>query len=104
MARKEKKLTSAEYWEWRCNIEEIKFCKLNEKRVHLEKELMNRELENKKLRLALFKETVKAARKSVETSEAEYEKFKQSLEKKLGMSLSDCVIDPHTFEVNKLEN
>lgn len=97
------KMTPAQYWEWKCSIEEMKLAKMNEKRVFLEKELMNRELENKKLRLALFKDTVKSARNSVTTKEEDFEKTKQRIEEELGMELKDCTIDPYTYEIRKIE-
>lgn len=97
-----KRLSPAQYWEWRCTTEELKFAKLNEKRIHLEREIMNKEIENRKLRLALFKESVRAARRSVELAEAEYEKFTQSLEEELDMTFKDCVIDEYTYEIKSL--
>lgn len=99
-----KRLTSAQYWEWRCSIEEMKSAKLNEKRIHLEKEIMNKEIENKKLRLALFKETLGAARNSVANAELEYGKFKERLELELDVDLNNCIIDEVTYELKKLES
>jgi len=92
------------YWEWRCTIEELKAAKLNEKRVHLEKELKQKEIEINKLRLALFRESVSSARKGVTSAETEYEKMKQRIEDKIGMSLNNCVIDDISYEVKKLED
>ena len=109
MARKKKSnepkaLTAAQYWEWRCTSEELKSAKLNEKRVHLEQEIRNKEIEARRLQLALFKETVKASRRAVEIAEAEYEKFRQRLEEELDIDLKDCVIDENTFEVKSVNN
>lgn len=97
------KLKPDVYWEWRCTIEELKTSKLNEKRVHLEKELKQKEIEINKLRLALFRETVASARKGVVAAEQEYEKMKQRIEDEIGMSLNGCVIDDISYEVKKLE-
>lgn len=102
MKDKTPKLSAADYWEWRCTIEERKVAKVNEKRVHLEREIMHKEIENRKLKLALFKETVRAAQLSVEDSDAEYEKIKQRLEKKLGISLDNKAIDPYSFEIKEI--
>ncbi len=76
------------YWEWRCTIEELTSARLNEKRLHLEKELKQKEIEINKLRLALFRETVTSARNHTSKAEAEYEKMKQRIESELGMSLN----------------
>lgn len=91
------------YWEWRCTIEELKNAKINEKRVHLEKELKQKEIEINKLRLAVFRETVASARRSAIEAEKEYEKMKQRIEDEIGMSLNGCVIDDISYEVKKLE-
>lgn len=107
MARKKadepKKLSPGSYWEYRCTIEELKSAKLNQKRVHLEQEIMNKEIENRKLKLALFKETVKASHRSTDNAEKELEKIKQRLEEELGRSLENCAIDPYTYEVKSID-
>ena len=46
-----KKMTEGMYWEYRCTAEELKSSKLNEKRTHLERELMNKTIEIHKLKL-----------------------------------------------------
>ncbi len=97
-----KKLTPAQYWEWKCYLEEMNKAKVNDKRVNLEQEIMNKEIENRKLKLALFKETVRSARRSVISSQEEFEKVKQRIEEELGMKLEDCTIDPYTLEVKKI--
>ena len=108
MAKKAKKDSNPKiapdmYWEWRCTIEELKSAKLNEKRVHLEKELKQKELEINKLRLSLFRETVASARRSTTNAQTEYEKMKQRIEDEIGMSLNGCVIDDISYEVKKFE-
>ena len=109
MARKKQeiietpKMTEAQYWELRCTQEELKFSKLNEKKVHLEREIMNKEIENRKLRLALFKETLKSSRAFVEQCEKEHENTLERLSKDIGVDLKNCSIDPYTFEVKSLE-
>lgn len=97
------KLSPGLYWEWRCTMEELKFAKLNEKKVHLDRELMNKELENRKLKLALYKDIVKSARGSVENAELEYGNIKKRMEEEIGMSFENCVIDEYTYEVKKLD-
>lgn len=100
---KEKKLKAESYWEYRCTIEELKSSRLNQKRIHLEQEIMNKEIENRKLKLSLFRETVRAAQRSVESAEEELEKIKQRLEEELEMSLENCAIDPYTYEVRSID-
>ena len=92
------------YWEYRTTLEELKGAKLNQKRVHLEKELMNKEIENKKLKLALFKETVGAAHRSVSLREQDLEQIKQRIEEELGTTLDNCAIDPYTYEVRPIDD
>lgn len=104
MTTKLKKIPENLYWEWRCTLEELKVAKLNEKRLHLEQEIMNKEIENRKLKLALFKETVRAARASVVSRQEDQEKIKQRIEEKLKMKLEDHVIDPYTYEVKPINN
>lgn len=96
------KLNADMYWEWRTTVEELKSAKLNERRIHLERELLNKEIENKKMRLALFKETVTSAQSEVLKATKEYEKMKQRIEEKVGFSINNCVIDDITLEVKKL--
>jgi len=64
---------------------------------------MNKEIENRKLKLSLFRETIVSAQKSVENCEKELEKIKQRLEEELGMRLENCAIDPYTYEVNDID-
>ncbi len=100
---KPKKISPGSYWEYRCTIEELKSARLNQKRIHLEKEIMNKEIENRKLKLALFRETVRVALNTVENCEKELEKIKQRLEEELGISLENCAIDPYTYEVRDID-
>lgn len=103
MTEETKKLTPAQYWEWRFKAEQIKLSHLNEKRVNLEQEIMNKDIETKKLKLALFRETVKASRRSTENNKKEFEETKQRIEKELGISLENCAIDPYTLEVKQVD-
>lgn len=97
-----KKLTEGEYWQWRCSIEEVKLSKVNEKRVLLQQELMQQEIEIKKLKLALFKDVINASKRSKEHVKKEYDDFVQQLEKKLNIDMRNCTIDELTFEVRSL--
>lgn len=106
MAKKKKapkKLTEGQYWEWRCTTEELKSAKLNEKRVHLEHDRKNKEIEILKLKLVIFKDSLKAARQMVEGAETEYKNFTRKLEEDLGFEFKDVVIDEYTYELKSLE-
>ena len=76
---------------------------MNEKRALLERDLMTREIENKKLKLALFKKTLSSASDAVKAAEKEYGEMKERIEKEIGMSLNNCVISDMTYEVKKLD-
>ena len=100
---KSNKLSAGMYWEWRCTIEELKSEKLNEKRVHLERELMTKDIENRKLRLTLFKNVVSNSRAEVAKATKEYEDMKRRIEEQVGHSLDNCVIDDITYEVRNYD-
>ena len=70
----------------------------------MERELINKELEIKKLRLALHKNVQQSAHSAVDSAKKEYDRFNIQLDAELGESLDNCVIDEYTFEVKKLEN
>lgn len=97
------RISPALYWEWRCTIEEVKVSKLNERRVQLERDLMSREIENKKLKLLKYQDQLSSAHRSATVAEAEYEAMRERIEIELGISLNNHAIDPHTFEVKSLE-
>lgn len=97
-----KKIPSELYWEWRCTIEELKTAKLNEKCIQLEKELKKKEIELYNLNLSRLQEYSILARNKVISAELEYENMKKKIEKKIGMSLNDCIIDATNFEVKKV--
>lgn len=94
-----KKMTPAQYWEWRCTIEELKSSELNFKRVMLERQIKELEIELRKKELILFKEVVINASSDKEKIKKDYESFKTKLEEQLGCSLSNCVIDDITYEI-----
>lgn len=97
------RLTPEQYWEWRTTTCELQ---LAEKELHLatsQSALLAKELETAQLRLSLHRHTavVKASGKK-EEMEAEYQRFRAELEKKIGTSLSNKVID-ETFAVKELD-
>lgn len=103
MSEETKKLNAAQYWEWRCTMEEVKSAQLNEKRVLQDRELMNKDIEIRKLRLALHKTVQQSAHSAVDAAKKEYDRLKKQIEEELNISLDNCVIDEYTYEVKKLE-
>lgn len=99
----EKKLTAAQYWEWRTTIEELKSAKLSDEVTKLKRDAMEREIENKKLRLALFKDVLRASAHQSKKAKDEYDRYKKVLEGELEMALDGCVISDVDFSVQKLD-
>jgi len=97
-----KKLTKAQYWEWRCTIEEMKTAELNKGREILSIKLMEKDLELQQLKLMNQKRNLGKVTNAVVDAKKEYERFKEMLEEKLKISLKDKSIDPVTFEIHDL--
>lgn len=91
------------YWEWRCTIEEQKVAKLDYRRVHLEKQLMIKDLEIQKLRMATFKSVETRVQVAMEESDKEYKRMKARIEEELGIDFSECAVDEYTYEVKSLK-
>lgn len=103
LEKDKKRLTSAQYWEWRCSIEELKSSDLNFKRVMLERELKELNIELRKKELILFKEVIINASNEKEKIKKDYEVYKQNLEKEIGCSLSNKIIDDITYEIKDVD-
>ena len=87
------------YWEWRCTIEEQKVAKLDYRRVSLEKQLMLKDLEIQKLRLATFKSVESRVKNNLEEADEEYKRMKDRIEKELNIDFSECVVDEYTYDI-----
>ena len=96
-------LTPGQYWEWRTTIEEMQHSSLKLKHSRLTHSLMERDIEIQKLKAIIYKNRIKEFEAQYDLSKKEYERFKESLEKDLGVSLSNKVIDDITFEVKELD-
>jgi hypothetical protein len=96
-------LTAAEYWEWRTTIADLEIAKEKLLKTSLEYKLLQRDAEILHVRQQLFLsknvETAKGVHKNAQT---EYERFKAYLEKELGQTLSNKLIDEITYEVRDL--
>lgn len=98
-----KKLTGAQYWEWRTIIAEMEIEQEKARGAELQDKVLQREAEIASAKVNLFRLSGKEAiRKKVEEAKLEYEKFKKSLEEIHGVSLNNKVIDDVTFEIRDL--
>lgn len=96
----EKKLTAAQYWEWRTTISEMEIARQKALLADANLKLLHKEAEMLAVRSQLFVRTShNDARLAYEAAQAEYQRFKKVLEDSLGMSLSNKIIDEVTFEV-----
>ena len=75
---------------------------LNEKRVNLQRDLMAREIENKKLKLTLYKENLQQANTARDETDLQYQAVLDELENALGFEFKDCLVDETTLEVKKI--
>lgn len=96
------RLSPGQYWEWRCTIEEMQHAKTRLEQKRLMQALMEKELEVQKLKSMIFKEQIKLEEEKHKSSMAEYDRFKAKLEKDIGRSLSNTVIDDITYEIKDL--
>lgn len=99
----EKKLTKAEYWEWRTSITEWKCAEVALENSKLKSALMEKDAEIARLKIGLFSHTLEPLKDKVNMLKEEYLSYKKKLEDRLGMSLNGCVIDEVTYEIRVLE-
>jgi hypothetical protein len=96
-------LTPVEYWEWRTTIAELNTEKQNYYKTEMEFKLLQKDAEIHAVRMQLFQRTrMDAVKDALRNAQAEYERFTGVLEKSLGQSLKNKVIDDVTFEVKEL--
>jgi hypothetical protein len=96
-------LSPAEYWEWRTTIQELETHKQKLLNTELQLKLLQKESEIHAVRQQLFQRTrMDAAKNALQQAHSEYERFKGVLEKSLGQSLSNKVIDDITFEIRNV--
>lgn len=96
-------LTPEDYWKWRVTIEEWKLAQSEREKSELRLKLMAKETEVMTLQTQIYSRThFEAAKLKVDSAKEEYDKFKKILEEKLGISLSDKMIDEFTYEVKEV--
>lgn len=99
----EVKLSSAQYWEWRCTIEELANAKHLLTVACQRQRLLELEAEVAKLKVAANRQSVRDASANKDNIEKDYHSFREKLEKDLGVELKDCVIDEYDYTVKKLK-
>ena len=103
MAQLKTSLSPGEYWEWRTTIQELETQKQKFLNAELQFKLMQKESEIHAIKQQLFQRTrMDAAKTALQEAHSEYERFKGVLEKSLGQSLNNKVIDDITFEVREV--
>ena len=95
-------ISEALLWEWKYNLNKLKLSDINRERVRLKRESMTKDKEILELKLKLFKSNIESADRLKLESKNEYEVVKEKLEKFIGFSVEECVIDDETLEVKKL--
>ena len=96
-------LERGDYWLWRHLISEMQLAESKAKIKEQSYAMADKDIEISKLKLAMYKETVKQAGLIAQDAKKAYEEYKLELEQKLGFSFNECVIDDVTFEIKKLE-
>lgn len=97
------KLEHKEYADWVVAVNEMLSANLKREICGLEYKLTQKEIENLTLKMQLYvKNKLEPSKENADAAKVEYEKFKASLEKKLGMSLENAAIDNVTLEVKDL--
>lgn len=93
-------LSPAQYWEWRTTISEREVAQEKLRTASLELNLLQKEAEVLAVRTQLFVRTrLELAKAEAGSAHAEYARFKGELEKDLGQSLNNKLIDDTTYEI-----
>ena len=95
------KIQEIDYLRLALKMEELQHEMSKSKIKEQQSSLLEKDLENLKLRIALHKQIVIDSRQSVNDLKKSYEEFREELSKKLGYELKDLIIDPVTLEVKK---
>lgn len=86
------KLTAAQYWEFRCSINDIDVAMKNVEIAKLVAKI-------KEMELSEAKEKVNAVSVKYINAKKEYDEFLSKLEKELGTTIKGKIIDPITFSI-----
>ena len=94
-------LTKEQFYRWRFSIEEMRHAETEVKLVQKSHSLMEAQLEIAALRTSIHKAQVTAKFENFEIAKKQYASEKELLEKELGYSLNDTIINEITLEVKK---
>ena len=98
-------LSPRDYWEWRTTVTEVEVERLKASVAELKFQALQKDLENSQLKMQIFRLTaLKDSSDQFKTVKTGADKWKESLEGRLGFKLSGCIIDDVTFEVKRLED
>lgn len=93
-------LSPGQYWEWRTTISEREIALEKVKNATLELNILNLQAEVLAIRTQLFiRNRLELVKAEAGSAQAEYDRFKQALEKDLGQTLNNKLIDDITFEI-----
>jgi len=97
------KLSDGQYWEWRTTIGEMDIASRDFDIVKLQYESLMKDQEILKFKSALMRKTLGEHEGKKVAARNEYDRFKKTIEDKIGFSLNGCTIDDVTHQIKKLE-
>lgn len=97
------KIEELDYYKFSLKMEELQHAQSKQKIKELHASLLDKDLENLKLRVALHKHLVSDGRAEVNEVLKGYNEFREELSNKLNIDLKDAVIDGVTLEIKKME-
>jgi len=97
------KLTESQYFKWKNGILSSQLAGEKSKVTTLQLELLKKDLEVLRLKTAAYSQVCATAESHFQNAKDEYSKLRIALEKEVGVSLTDVVIDEVTFEIKKEE-
>ena len=89
-----------DYWEWRTTVEEMEHAKTKHDLMLMKLRLMEKDAKILTMEIAFFKQRIKETGENKEFINEQYDVYKERLENKYGISLSECLIKD-TYEVVK---
>jgi hypothetical protein len=65
---------------------------------------MGKDIEISRLKISLYRETVNSHASNAKLAEIDYHKVREDLEKELGFSLKDTVVNEITFDISEIDS
>lgn len=97
------KLTKAQFYFWRYHVEAMKHAETLAKLEEKTMVIMQKEQELTQLRVAIFRNKVQVAQNLAKDAQKSYHKAREEIEKTLGFSIKDTIIDEVSFEVKEIK-